>query len=378
VIGLALVLALAVRAAPAPPRNVPPLPEAEPALEAKIAQMLLVGFRGAELKPDSHIYRDVKDLGVGGVILFDYDTPSRSRPRNILSREQLTRLCGDLRRIAPVRLFIALDQEGGRVNRLRGEYGFPPSAGAREMAADRTGALTRAQAEETAGLLAEVGVNLNFAPCVDLDLNPENPVIGAYGRSFSASPSVVVKHAALWIEAHRRRGILSCLKHFPGHGSSAGDTHLGWVDVTETWRRAELIPYRRLAGPGLMVMTSHVFNAALDPRYPATLSPRIITGLLRNKLGFKGVVVSDDLDMAAIRAHYGFEEALERAINAGVDLLCLSNNGGQYDPALASKAVEAIRGLVLSGRVTRERIDESWGRIMALKGSFLAANPDSY
>ena len=336
----------------------------------KIAQMLLVGFRGTELKADSSIYRDITELGIGGVLFFDYDIPSRSRPRNILSGEQLTRLTGDLQNAAPVKLFIAIDQEGGRVNRLRSEYGFPPNLSAKEMAAGTE--QTQAQAEQTAALLAGIGINLNFAPCVDLDLNPQNPVIGAYGRSFSADPAIVVKHASVWIDAHRQKGIISCLKHFPGHGSSSGDTHDGWVDITGLWQETELIPYRRLAGSQradkfLMVMTSHVFNAELDPRNPATLSKAIITGILRNKLGFKGVIVSDDLDMDAIRANYSFEEALEKAVNAGVDLLCLSNNGSQYDPALAKKALDTIYGLVQEGKIPAKRIEESWNRIMALK-----------
>ena len=340
------------------------------ALKRKIAQMLLAGFRGTELASDSSIYRDVTGLGIGGVLLFDYDVPSQSRPRNILSKEQLTRLIGDLQNAAPVKLFVAIDQEGGRVNRLREEYGFPPNLSAKEMSAGL--ALTKAQAEETATLLAGMGVNLNFAPCVDLDLNPENPVIGAYGRSFSADPGTVIQHASIWIEAHSRKGIISCIKHFPGHGSSSGDTHQGWVDVTGLWQEAELIPYRRLIAAQktnntLMVMTSHVFNANLDPEYPATLSPAILTGILRNTLKFKGVIVSDDMDMEAIRNNYGFAEALEKAINAGVDLVCLSNNGSQYDPELAQKALDSIYGLVQEGKISAQRIDESWKRIMAMK-----------
>jgi len=344
--------------------------DAETALKRKIAQMLLVGFRGLELAADSSLYRDITELGIGGVLLFDYDAPSRSRPRNISSKEQLARLTGDMQRAAPVKLFIAIDQEGGRVNRLRGEYGFPPNLSAKEMAARPD--VTMAQAEQTAALLADMGINLNFAPCVDLDLNPQNPVIGAHGRSFSADPKTVVQHALIWLNAHHRHGIISCIKHFPGHGSSSGDTHLGWVDVTGLWNESELIPYRRLAGSQnaggpLMVMTSHVFNADLDPQNPATLSPAILTGILRNKLKFKGVIVSDDLDMAALKANYSFAEILEKAINAGVDLLCLSNNGSQYDPALAQKAADSIYSSVKEGKISPERIEESWNRLMALK-----------
>ena len=353
--------------------------DAEETQKRKIAQMLLVGFRGTELAADVPFYRDVAELGIGGALLFEYDVPSRSRPRNILSKKQLTCLTRDLQRAAPVKLFIAIDQEGGRVNRLRSEYGFPPNLSAKEMAgtfskgytADAAGT-TKAQARQTAALLSAMGINLNFAPCVDLDINPLNPVIGAYGRSFSADPETVVRHASVWIDAHSRRNVLSCIKHFPGHGSSSGDTHDGWVDVTGLWQETELVPYRRLLGSRnakfpLLVMTSHVFNANLDPENPATLSPAILTGILRNELGFTGLIVSDDLDMEAIRANYGFAEVLEKAVNAGVDLLCLSNNGGSYNPALARTALDTIYSLVREGKIPAQRIEESWARIMAVK-----------
>jgi beta-N-acetylhexosaminidase len=235
-----------------------------------------------------------------------------------------------------------------------------------------TFAATKAQAEQTAALLADMGINLNFAPCVDLDLNPQNPVIGAFGRSFSANPEIVVQHASVWITAHSRRGVLSCLKHFPGHGSSSGDTHDGWVDVTGLWQKAELVPYSHLitnTGFPLLVMTSHVFNADLDPVNPATFSHAILTGILRNEIGFTGLIVSDDLDMGAIRANYEFAEILEKAINAGVDLLCLSNNGSSYDPTLAQTAVDTIYRLVKEGKIPSKRIEESWERIMAVKRS---------
>ncbi|MDR1143463.1 MAG: hypothetical protein LBK77_04480, partial [Spirochaetaceae bacterium] len=239
------------------------------------------------------------------------------------------------------------------------------------MASDSSGKRTKAQAEETARILSETGINLNFAPCVDLNINPANPVIGAYGRSFSADPETVVMHAEIWINAHRRYGILSCIKHFPGHGSSSGDTHLGSVDVTGTWRETELIPYRRIirsrSGGETLIMTSHVFNAALDPRNPATLSSPVLTGILRDKLGYRGIIVSDDLDMGAIKANYTFEETLEKAVNAGVDLLCLSNNGGSYDPYLARRAADTIYRLVEENKIPPERIEASWQRIMAAK-----------
>jgi beta-N-acetylhexosaminidase len=347
--------------------------DTEPALRAKIAQMLMVGFRGTELTRDSHIYADIAEREIGGVLLFDYDVPGRSPVRNILSGEQLKRLCLSLQDISSVPLFIAIDQEGGRVNRLRNIGNFGEAKTARELG--RGGiAETARLAEETALFLAETGINLNFAPCVDLDIDPLNPIIGAYGRSFSPDPRIVTEHAAVWISAHSRRGVLSCLKHFPGHGSSSGDTHKGAVDVSATWKEEELFPYRELlrGAPDFtvsMVMTSHVFNANIDPQNPATLSAAALTGLLRGKLGFKGVIVSDDLAMSAITANYSPETALEMAINAGVDILCISNNGAEYDPLLAERTLDAIYKLTAEGKITEARIDESYRRIMAVKAS---------
>jgi beta-N-acetylhexosaminidase len=345
--------------------------DAEKTIKLKIAQMLLVGFQG--LDANNPVYADITERGIGGVLLFDYDTPSRSRIRNITSKDQLTRLCAELQEAAaqsPVgaKLFIAIDQEGGAVDRLKTRNGFPKTKSAAEMG-EGDGSETAYYAEQTARLLSGMGINLNFAPCVDLNLNPRNPIIGRIGRSFSSDPEVVTSHAALWIDAHSRFGVFSCLKHFPGHGSSQGDTHRGAVDVSLSWRESELFPYRELIAVNAVrfVMTSHVFNSALDPEYPATLSQPTLEGVLRNDLGFTGLIVSDDLDMAAVKANYSLETALEKAVNAGVDILCFSNNGAVFDPSIAERSINIIYDLIRAGVVAPRRIEESYRRIMAVK-----------
>jgi beta-N-acetylhexosaminidase len=345
----------------------------EAELKLKIAQMLMVGFRGTELDEENPICADITESGIGGVILFDYDMPSRGLVRNVTSKEQLTALCAALQAAAASSrrppLFIGSDQEGGRVSRLKERNGFSQTPQAAQLGKG-SGEETREAALATASLLGEMGINVNFAPCVDLNLNPRNPIIGRVGRSFSSDPAVVVKHAAIWIEAHNEYDVFSCVKHFPGHGSSLADTHKGAVDISETWIEDELIPYRELAGrakPVPFVMTSHVFNSRLDGENPATLSKKILTDLLRGEIGFDGIIVSDDLDMAAIKANYGFEEALEKAVNAGVNILCFSNNGGEFDPYLAGRVIETVYRLVREGRVGSARIEESYRRIMALK-----------
>jgi len=191
-------------------------------------------------------------------------------------------------------------------------------------------------------------------------------------RSFSADPVQVAAHAAEFIKSHRSRKIITCLKHFPGHGSSREDSHLGLVDVTRIWSDQELLPYRYLLDKGLgdMVMTAHTFNTSLDPDYPATLSQKTVDGILRQRLGFDGVVVSDDLYMGAIVQHYSYETAVEKALDAGVDLLVVANDK-LYNPEVAPRTIALIKQLVDRGRISRERIDQACGRIIALKLKYL-------
>jgi beta-N-acetylhexosaminidase len=336
-------------------------------LDRKIGQMLMVGFRGLQVDRDSPIVRDIRERHIGGVILFDYDVPAGQPVRNIQSPQQLRRLTGDLQRAAPSPLLIAIDQEGGRVNRLKERFGFPPTISAAQQGR-RSPEISREAAERTARSLAEMGINLNFAPVVDLNTNPENPVIGKLERSFSPDPSRVAAHAREWVAAHRRWGVLATLKHFPGHGSSKADSHLGFVDVTETWTPAELQPYSTLIKEGLcdVVMTAHIFNSRLDPELPATLSRPVITGILRQQLRFKGLVVSDDMQMKAITDHYGLEAAIEKALNAGVDLLIFANNS-VFEPDIAERAVQTIKKLLHEQKITRSRIEEANRRIFAMK-----------
>ncbi len=348
---------------------------ADDSLKHKIAQMLLVGFRGMELNSDMPIYDDIKNLGIGGVILFDYDNPTKKRQRNIASPAQLKKLVEDLKAAAPENcpsLIVSIDQEGGRVNRLKPAYGFPKTLTitARYQGRINKPDTTANYAAATAKLLHELGFNLNFAPDTDLDVNRACPIIGKYERSFSADPVVVAANARIWLEEQRKYNVTGCIKHFPGHGSSTGDTHIGLADITHTWSEKELEPFKTLIAEGAVeaVMTAHVFNAKLDKQYPATMSKKIITGILREQLGFNGVVVTDDLAMDAMVKYYTFDEILLRAIEAGADMLCLSNNGREnYDPHIARKALDSIYKAVKAGKITPARIDESYQRIIRLK-----------
>jgi len=331
--------------------------------------MLLVGFRGTTLEADNHIISDLEEYNLGGVILYEKDGPTQSRPRNIESSNQLKMLVSGLKIHSKEKLFVAIDQEGGIVNRLKTNYGFPATVTAQYLGNLNCEDSTRYYAESMATVLEEMGINLNFAPVIDLNVNPESPAIGALGRSFSANPDSVAFHAGIFIDEHAKRGILNSCKHFPGHGSATSDSHLGLTDVTNTWNEKELEPYRQLISLGKckMVMSAHVFNQQLDENYPATLSKKILTGILREDLGFDGVIISDAMEMGAITENFGTKEAIEKAINAGCDILLFSNNVSSYNSEVVSETVAIIQNLVNEGKIKQERIFESYLRIIALK-----------
>ena len=337
-------------------------------LEDMIGQMLIVGFRGLDVDEDDFIVDDIVNHNLGGVIYFNKDVMTNSKIRNIKSPKQVRDLSKKLQSYANVPLFIAIDQEGGKVARLSPDYGFPPTQSAQSLGELNDPVKTCRAAEKIAQTLSRAGVNFNFAPCVDVNVNPDCPVIGKIGRSFSSDPDEVYANAKQFILAHERYHIITCVKHFPGHGSSTADSHKGLTDVSSTWSSIELIPYCRLINDGLCnaVMTSHVFNSNLDTKYPATLSSSSITVLLREKLEFDGVVISDDLQMKAIADFYNLDQELELLINAGVDIILVGNNL-DYNPKITTQVVESIKKLIDSGAVNREQIEQSYDRIMKLK-----------
>lgn len=337
-------------------------------LDAKIGQMLMLGFRGYALTPADPIVADIRERNAGSVVLFQYDTILKTFTRNIESPAQLQALDRALQALAGTPLLISIDQEGGIISRLTEKDGFPPTQSQAFYGAKNDPALTRAAAEAQGLVLKNAGINLNLAPVVDLALNPNNPVIVKNQRSFSADPKIVTANAIAAIEGYHAQGILTTLKHFPGHGSSTADSHLGFVDVTNTWQESELDPYREIIKAGLAdaIMTAHIFNANLDPEYPATLSKAVITDILREQLHYDGVVITDDMQMGAIRQYYRFEQAIELAVNAGVDILAFANNT-VFDPEIGARAFHTVKQLVNDGKISESRIDESYQRVMRLK-----------
>lgn len=350
-------------------------PEAE--LRAQIGQMLLVGFRGLTVDDSSQVIRDIREHGLGGVVLFDRDLPTGSDERNVASPAQVAALTTELQSAAAgaygAPLLIAVDEEGGLVQRLGPAHGFPdfPSAATLGEAGDP--AATESTSADMARVLQQAGINLNLAPVVDVNVNPSNPIIGALGRSFSADPQVVAAQAEAFVNGHRGVGVRTALKHFPGHGSSTTDSHEGFVDVTDTWSEDELIPYRELLAAKAVdtILTAHVFNANLDPDYPATLSEATIDGLLRRQLGWIGPVISDDLQMAAIRDIYGTDEALARCIGAGVDILLIAQQQ-VFEEDVVAKTIDRVVALVDAGEISRDRIAEAADRVATLKSGLTA------
>jgi beta-N-acetylhexosaminidase len=303
---------------------------------------------------------------IGGVLLF---------PENIHRRKQLKHLIAFLRNAhSNPRPFIAVDQEGGKVQRLNPWNGFKWFPSAAKVARDPSYASPEAAMQlygEMAAELADVGFNMNLGPVVDLNTNPGNPVIGARGRSFGADPDAVTSLAASFIKAHRAANIVTVAKHFPGHGSSAVDSHKRLADVSQTWRAAELEPYRRLAEDGLLdaVMIGHLYH----PRFsdledlPASLSAKASRALRNTSwLDFDGVIMSDDMEMGAVRDAFTPEELAVKAVKAGTDIVVFSNVQAE-EPQLGVRIHRALVEAVCDGRLSRSRVTDAYDRIMNLK-----------
>lgn len=341
-------------------------PTDEAALRRKIAGLMVVGFRGQRVTEDDWIVKAIRG-GLGGVILFDRDLQTES-VRNISSPEQVTALVRSLKEASPGRLIVSIDQEGGPTSRLSPANGFPATRSEAEIGAANSASVTRDWARGLVASLTRIGVNLNYAPVVDLNVNPESRAIGGLGRSFSADPDVVVNCATEEIEAHRAAKVKTSIKHFPGLGSAPGNTDFEVVDVSASWQERELEPFRRLIRDGRTdsVMVAHLRNTRLDPDHPVSLSRAVVTDLLRDKLGWQGPVVSDDLQAAAITRRYDLAEAVTLAFQAGLDLLVFANQQ-VYDPKVVDQTLDTVVDLVRSGRLTEERIDQSVARVDTLR-----------
>ncbi|MFE0738244.1 glycoside hydrolase family 3 protein [Streptomyces sp. NPDC058855] len=284
--------------------------------------------------------------------------------RNIVDPEQLAALTARLRAERDD-VLVAIDEEGGDVTRLEVNQGssFP---GNYALGSVDDVELTRAVARELGRRLAACGVDLNWAPSADVNSNAANPVIGV--RSFGADPDLVARHTVAYVDGLQGVGVAACTKHFPGHGDTSVDSHhaLPRIDVDlDTLHARELVPFRAAIAAGTKaVMSAHILLSALDPERPATLSPQILTGLLRRELGFEGLIVTDGMEMRAVAATYGIERGSVLAIAAGADAICVG--GGLADEDTVLRLRDALVDAVRTGELPEERLADAAARVRAL------------
>lgn len=342
-------------------------------LKEKIAQLFVVGFHGNDAKSGSEIALTIIENKPGGVILFDKDMVFNKPVHNIKSPEQVRELTEQLQNLSHIPLLIGIDQEGGIVNRLKPDYGFPKTRSHQTLGEIDDLDETLKEGKLIAKTLSSVGINTNFAPCVDLALNPKSSIISKKERCFGQTAKHVTKHAEAYINGHEEFKIITACKHFPGHGSAEGDTHAGFVNVTDTWNSEEIEPYAELMDKDLcpLIMSSHIFNGNFDNEYPATLSHKTIQKVLRDEMGYDGVVISDDMQMKAISAHYGLKESLKLGILAGIDLFCFGQNLLKEQIDLA-ESIQLVEEMVNNNEIPEARIDESVNRILRLKKNYLS------
>jgi beta-N-acetylhexosaminidase len=328
-------------------------------LRRQIGQLLIAGFDGEALPTE--LQSLAREFGLGGVILF---------ARNIAEPEQVAELCFDAARLVPdLPLWVSVDQEGGRVARLKAPFTeWPPMA-----TIGRSGDVRLAErfARALASELRAVGVSLDYAPVLDVHTNPRNPVIG--DRALSDNPADVAKLGGAIIRALQAEGIAACGKHFPGHGDTSADSHLELPLVEhplERLREVELVPFRAaIEAQVAAIMTAHVFLPAIDEERPATLSRRIVSGVLRDELKFEGLILSDDLEMKAVADRYAVPAAAVLAVDAGCDGLLISS--GNHDVQAA--ALEALIHAVEEQQLRHARVEEALKRHQRAKERFLTA-----
>ncbi len=323
-------------------------------LKEKIGQLFMCGFDG--LEPTEGIEGLVKEYGLGGIIYFR---------RNLRDASQVDALSRKLQAASEIPLFIAIDQEGGMVVRLEEGVTVMPGAMAQGAADDE--ALTREAARLSGAELRAIGINMNFAPCLDVNNNPLNPVIGV--RSYGENPALAAKLGVAAIEGYKAGGVSAVAKHFPGHGDTSTDSHHELPVVphgADRLNAVELVPFREAIERGVdAIMTAHVVFPAFEPdEVPATLSRKILTGLLRDQLAFEGVIVTDCLEMNAISETIGVARGAVEAIKAGADLVLVSHRLERQTAAL-----EAVLEAVMTGEIPEARVEEAARRNWELKRS---------
>lgn len=337
--------------------------KADAELNKMIGQMLMLGFQGTSAKGTGarRLAAQIKNGEVGGVVMLGYNFKSKPAVKGLTS---LFKNAAGSRKV-----FLAVDMEGGSVQRLGHKLGYPRIASARSTARRQTPQAAKVTFSKLAQISKDAGFNMNLGPVADLLINPANPVIAKWNRSYGPDPKKVTAYARAFVQAHRELGVISVLKHFPGHGSSRTDSHEGFVNITNSWRSVELEPFEVLisSGHAPAIMPGHLIHKKIaTDGVPVSISKPAITGLLRGQLGYQGLVISDDLQMGAIASNYGYKNTLIRAVNAGVDVLMISNSR-KPDPNLPSKTIAIIAKAVKDGHIAKAKIEAAYKRIQRAK-----------
>lgn len=341
-------------------------PASAQSLDQMAGQMIIVGFKGDDAG-DASVKAVAAEIAAGTLGGVMYLKP------NVKSLSAVKAMNAAFRAASPdLPPFLTLDQEGGAVERLTGDVGFKELPNAETIAKDDSPAEAEKIYAGMAQGIKDEGFTVNFGPVADLNINPNNQIIAKYGRSFGKSGKTVTAYDQAFVEAHHDAGLLTALKHFPGHGSSTADSHAGFVDISRTWSPIELDPYKALFASGYddFVMVGHLYHKNYTgtdgAKLPASLSPDWIGGVLRGQLKFAGVVISDDLEMGAIRKQFDLHDTVVRAVNAGVDVLLFSNTAA-YSPDLADK----VRGILVTEAQAdpafADKVKASYARIVAMK-----------
>jgi beta-N-acetylhexosaminidase len=323
-------------------------------LKRKIGQTLIVGFQGFE--PSGEVKKFITDNDVGGIILFD---------RNIESPAQLGDLTNEMQGLVPSgspQLFVSIDMEGGRVARLKPPFTqWPPMAILGEIG---SAALGFKFAETMGKELLAVGINLNFSPCVDILTNPANKVIG--DRSFGTEPEIVSKMSSALVRGFLKAGVLPCVKHFPGHGDTMVDSHEELPVVKhdlDRLEKMEFVPFKKaFRARADLCMTAHILLEKVDPKWPATLSPKILQEILRGKLGYRNAIMTDDMEMKAIFKNFSVEEAAVQAVSAGCTILLYC-----HTLEVQQRALEAITKAVVDGKISKDVIEKNHQMVLGIK-----------
>ena len=334
-------------------------------IEQMAGQMIVVGFQGDGVDdPAVEALRDELAAGrLGGVMYLK---------TNVKTLDAVSAMNAAFRAASPDLLpFITLDQEGGAVERLTKAVGFAEIPNAAAIAKANTPEQAEAIYAKMAASIADLGFTVNFGPVADINLNPNNQIIAKFGRAYGTDADTVAAYDQAFIDAHHQAGLLTALKHFPGHGSSTADSHEGFVDITETWTDQELDPYRKLIAQDYadFVMVGHLYHAGYADKgtqTPSSLSRQWISGVLRETLGFTGVIISDDLEMGAIREHYDLHDTVTLAVRAGMDVLLFSNTA-KYHAGLGQEILDILVAEAEADPDFAAMVEASYDRILALK-----------